>query len=287
MPSNSRNARRPTGASRKRQAVRNVVEALDVLDLEVPGDVRDRLERGEYLATAHRSASSGFDELRDAAARRLVDGEIDVEEATDLLVEAQRRSDRDGAAMIAVARAADLAAGAAWHALEQQGPALFSLLAGAVDQAVAEAATLAGKLPPTVDSDAAALRAGQAARDAWGRLSELADRIGAAHALAGTLRSLGVIPAGDVWGPLNADLYRYRHDELLPPRAKNAAVHPVRFLLDAIAAGAEPALLSAADVEAIDRQRAADEDARRVAGRVGSGVFLTDGEKLLDQITNA
>lgn len=196
----------------------------------------------QHLRDAHATAAASADaEARNAPDRVVADPtpQTFAEVAADVAGAASR-----------VAHAKDLLRRSIARVYAHAGARLADLWADidphiitAHDALIADFAKLAPKLDG-ITSDAQAVKAGQPAAGTWAKAAELADRREAMIALRAA-----VAEALDLAGyDPTADLRQYRHPENLRAWGPGGPSHRVTRLLDDIAAGAEPALCTDAEV---------------------------------------
>lgn len=217
------------------------------LDPKLMAPVRAALERHAAFkadrAYAHDRATSAIAELRRAIAR----GETTFDEA------AARLPELSALEQLADPRGTDAAAGRVLAAdltttMRKTGDALITKhLAPAYAALVDEARQLA----PHVDgitTEPDAMRAAPAVRDAWARLIFLATRRRLLCALARRLRREAILTASRA-GALEAE-YEYRRPELAASDR-----HDVPSLVALVTSDADPALLTAAEVDELEAAR--------------------------------
>ena len=232
--------------------VGTVLRALDDLGLaDTVPEVRAARDLALALAERARQAPTDYRHLSNQLARQLADGTLDIDTAVDQIAEADRASARHGAAVellrqasgIAHTRSAELLAATADDLLE-------TVLAKHAEKVVATATKAAGKLPDWLTDDTEAVKAEKAIRDAWAQLTECAATWRQLTDLARHLRLRGFLTVPKIAEDAPRHLFEYRHPDLAPSfDPRHPPLPPLRLAAD-IAAGAEPALVTPAEVAA-------------------------------------
>lgn len=133
---------------------------------------------------------------------------------------------------------------------------------------VAELAELAPEVA-AIATDADAMRADEASRETWARITYLHGRHSRLQQLAYRLRNAEVVSVAPNALPVE---YAWRN----PKAVAEAGGGPIRHFLASIDAGAEPAILSAEEVESLEAQR--DEKLRQGRPTKGPAIVNRLGE---------
>lgn len=184
----------------------------------------------------------------------------DIAAARDDADAAGRAADRRGPAATALKIAISEASNRAWARLVGYGEAglIGKLAAPAVADVVAATVMVADRIPAGVETADAAVRAGATVAQAWAELQDLQVRWEALTGIVNHWRGCSIVPAVDDDTVHQAE-YWFRRPE-----------HGDRRLVVAIASGADPACLTAAEVAALHTERADPATPQRRATRTGS-----------------
>lgn len=221
------------------------------LDPAIAAVATEAIDRSAALGAERQSTEADARQQRNDIVTALASGEISLTDAVqrDLSLSAAgaAKTSADGLKRAAQQQAANLAA----DKLKAIGDRLITEhLDPAYQTGIVNIVKLADKLDG-VTSDADAARAPKPQREAWSTLLQAMGQLHHLERIARDLRANGIVPDSRRAHPED---FRFRHPERLPaqlPRRATTNKRPAHeLLIEAVNAGAEPAILTADVAEA-------------------------------------
>ncbi len=241
-----------------------VLTSLDELGLtEAVPDVRVMYANALDYSRRSRQAATDYSTLQRDLARGIVDGRLDLDAALDEIADADRKSSREGAGAALLEQAAKIGHNRASKLLADYGDRLITEVLGPLaDETLTDAAAAAEVLPDWMTNDEEAMKGDRHQRDAWATLVRAANIWKRVQALTAFFRSGGFMPTSTLAAPQDEARFHYRHPERLSKYDPSRRPPLALILALDIRGGAEPALLTAAEVDA---SLTAERDAREAA----------------------
>jgi hypothetical protein len=209
---------------------------------QVATDALDRDDQCRRQARSQRDTRAAMDAL----VERLADGEIDLDQASDEMLAIVRLRDRAEIADLLVERVGLRILQKAARELETLGDRLITEY---IRPALAKSLEELGQLAPRLEgirTDEQAIKAPKGTAQAWARAVELVGHVDA-------LRRAG----RGFTTPVDSNHYEafrwWTNPAARPKREGRGPTHPVRTLLDSIAAGAGPTFHTAEEVAELSR----------------------------------
>jgi hypothetical protein len=197
--------------------------------------LQDSLAHAEVLDTERRTRPALIDSQTDDASVQLAAGEITVDDAVKKVARAASLAAARDTIAEMLDNAAEQAASTARAQFSRAGDKLLLIL----DKAARDIGTEANELEPLVaevSTDGEAMRAGEAVRNAWARLGDLAPRLDQIQTLADKLRTYRIVRTERHWDPYEM---HYQRPDLLPGIGLESlpkGTHAVRVFLAQIPA---------------------------------------------------